>query len=101
MHENLNGGYSTTCQSCIAGRLPLFPKRSLSPADEVVIAGFTDCMYGRFKIQDDEIGSDDLAAWACIRLDRLQCGIRLVHLMDALGTPTKGFLLVKIDKVYS
>ena len=52
----------------------------------------------RFKVHDDEIGKDDLAAWACIRLDRLQSGYRFVHLMDAQGLPTHGLLLVKITK---
>ena len=52
----------------------------------------------RFKVQDDEIGKDDLAAWACIRLDRVQSGYRFVHLTDAVGSPTQGVLLVNIDK---
>lgn len=52
----------------------------------------------RFKIHDDEIGSDDLAAWACIRLDRLQTGYRLIHVFNALGIPSDGFLLVNIQK---
>lgn len=52
----------------------------------------------RFKISDNEIWKDDLAAWACIRLDRLQTGYRFVHFMDALGNPSKGVLLVKIEK---
>ncbi|KAH0545040.1 hypothetical protein FGG08_000811 [Glutinoglossum americanum] len=50
----------------------------------------------RFKIRDDEIGKDDLAAWACIRLDRLQNGYRFVHLVDTKGMATKGIILVKI-----
>ncbi|KAI9874385.1 MAG: hypothetical protein M1830_009802 [Pleopsidium flavum] len=50
------------------------------------------------KIHDDEIGKDDLAAWACIRLDRLQEGYRFVHLLDAKGEETHGVLLVKIIK---
>ena len=54
--------------------------------------------YCRFKISDDEIWKDDLAAWACVRLDRLQTGYRFVHLMDALGNPSKGVLLVKVEK---
>lgn len=53
----------------------------------------------RFKINDDEIGKDDLAAWACVRLDRLQTGYRLVHLWDAFGNPSDGVLLVHIDKI--
>jgi len=52
----------------------------------------------RFKIQDDEIGKDDLAAWACIRLDRLRSGFRFVHLLDAAGAESKGVLLVRIEK---
>ncbi|KAI9702128.1 MAG: hypothetical protein M1836_001472 [Candelina mexicana] len=54
--------------------------------------------FVRFKIHDDEIGKDDLAAWACIRLDRLQEGYRFVHLLDAKGRETSGVLLVKIIK---
>jgi hypothetical protein len=50
----------------------------------------------RFKIRDDEIGKDDLAAWACIRLDRLQKGYRFVHLMDTKGMATNGIILVKV-----
>lgn len=52
----------------------------------------------RFKIQDDEIGKDDLAAWACIRLDRLRSGYRFVHLLDGAGFESKGVLLVGIQK---
>ena len=52
----------------------------------------------RFKIQDDEIGKDDLAAWACIRLDRLRSGHRFVHLLDAAGRESQGVLLVTVQK---
>ncbi|KAK4691034.1 hypothetical protein P7C71_g5884, partial [Lecanoromycetidae sp. Uapishka_2] len=52
----------------------------------------------RFKIQDDEIGKDDLAAWACIRLDRLRSGYRFLHLLDAAGAESRGVLLVGIEK---
>ena len=41
---------------------------------------------------DDERISDDLAAWACFRLDRLQTGLRMLHLYDSNGVITKGFL---------
>ncbi|KAF2831766.1 hypothetical protein CC86DRAFT_282940 [Ophiobolus disseminans] len=47
---------------------------------------------------DDERLSDDLAAWACFRLDRLQPGLRILHLYDANGVVTKGVLLVRIRK---
>ncbi|KAL9600868.1 MAG: hypothetical protein Q9219_002910 [cf. Caloplaca sp. 3 TL-2023] len=53
----------------------------------------------RFKIQDDEIGKDDLAAWACIRLDRLKTGFRFVRLLDATGDVTQGMLLVNVKKI--
>ena len=52
----------------------------------------------RCKIQDDELGKDDLAAWACLRVDRLRGGLRLLHLSDAAGKATDGFLLVNIEK---
>ncbi|MCJ1360051.1 MAG: hypothetical protein MMC33_010054 [Icmadophila ericetorum] len=52
----------------------------------------------RFKIQNDDIGKDTLAAWACIRLDRLQVGYRFIHLLDANGLETKGILFVNIQK---
>lgn len=52
----------------------------------------------RFKIKDDEIGRDSLAAWACIRLDRLREGYRLVHLLDSTGKKAGGILLVRITK---
>ncbi|KAI0844626.1 PLC-like phosphodiesterase [Daldinia vernicosa] len=54
--------------------------------------------FVRFLIKDDEIGRDDLAAWACIRLDRLRSGHRFVHLFDNRGRESEGVLLVKIDK---
>jgi phosphatidylinositol phospholipase C delta len=55
----------------------------------------------RFKVKDDEFGRDDLAAWACIRLDRAQQGFRFVHLFDAEGRRTSGAILVKINKLLS
>ncbi|RYP66830.1 hypothetical protein DL769_005925 [Monosporascus sp. CRB-8-3] len=57
--------------------------------------------FVRFLVKDDEIGHDDLAAWACIRLDRLRTGWRFVHLLDKTGGVSGGVLLVKIDmKLY-
>ncbi|KAL9124874.1 MAG: hypothetical protein Q9217_005846 [Psora testacea] len=54
----------------------------------------------RFKIQDDEIfGKDPLAAWACIRLDRLKEGWRFVHFRNALGGESQGMLLLGIEKI--
>lgn len=55
-------------------------------------------LFFRFKVQDDRVGKDNLAAWACIRLDRLRMGVRFVHLWDANGIESHGQLLVHIDK---
>lgn len=51
-----------------------------------------------FKIKDDKLGRDSLAAWNCIRLDRLQPGYRLLHLHDCTGFKSGGVILVKITK---
>lgn len=58
-------------------------------------------LLSRFKIKDAEIGRNHLAAWACIRLDRLRQGYRLVYLHDCTGEKSGGFLLVKITKQFS
>ncbi|KAF4979485.1 hypothetical protein FZEAL_4344 [Fusarium zealandicum] len=52
----------------------------------------------RFTVRDNEIGKDDMAAWACMRLDRLGHGYRFVHLMDCEGRVTDGAIFVKIEK---
>jgi hypothetical protein len=54
--------------------------------------------FVRFLVKDDELGRDDLAAWACVRLDRLKKGYRFVHLLDSRGTETEGVVLVKVSK---
>lgn len=54
--------------------------------------------FVRFKIMhDDRFSRDELAAWACIRLDRLAHGYRFLHLRDEKGMRSKGVILVKID----
>jgi len=58
--------------------------------------------FVRFLVRDNErMQRDDLAAWACVRLDRLRAGYRFVHLLDAKGRETDGVLLVKVDKALS
>jgi hypothetical protein len=52
--------------------------------------------FVRFQVLDDELGRDDLAAWACVRVDRLREGYRFVHLVDAEGVETEGAVLVKV-----
>lgn len=58
--------------------------------------------FVRFIIRDDEkFRRDDLAAWACVRLDRLRLGYRFVRLMDAKGKESDGVVLIKVmKKVY-
>ncbi|RAL10825.1 putative phosphoinositide-specific phospholipase C [Aspergillus homomorphus CBS 101889] len=60
-----------------------------------------DLSYVRFKIKDDEFFRDSLAGWACIRLNRLQEGYRLIHIYDRSGADTGGVLLVRITKTMS
>ncbi|OCK85102.1 PLC-like phosphodiesterase [Lepidopterella palustris CBS 459.81] len=57
--------------------------------------------FVRFKVMDDERLRDNLAAWACFRLDRLQPGYRMIHLYDANGILSKGVLFVRIQKSVS
>ncbi|RHZ65343.1 putative phosphoinositide-specific phospholipase C [Aspergillus thermomutatus] len=57
--------------------------------------------FVRFKVKDDELGRDSLAAWACIKLSRLQQGYRLIHLHDCSGAEAGAVLLVRITKVLS
>ena len=52
----------------------------------------------RIKVMNDEMGKDALAAWACVRLDRLRTGWRFVRLVDARGEKSEGVLLVGIEK---
>ena len=54
--------------------------------------------FVRFTVRDDEIGRDSLAAWACVRLDRLGNGYRFVHLTDTRGKLTDGVILIKVEK---
>jgi phosphatidylinositol phospholipase C delta len=54
--------------------------------------------FVRFLIRDDEVGRDSLAAWACVRVDRLREGYRFVHLLDAEGVETEGVVLIRVSK---
>lgn len=50
-----------------------------------------------FVVMNDVVGPDVMAAWSCIRLDRLRAGYRFVRLLDKDGMPSKGILLVKTE----
>lgn len=60
----------------------------------------TSVKTARFKIEDDSsYFRGSTAAWACVRLDRLRPGYRLIDLLDSRGKPSAGKLLVCIEKV--
>ncbi|KMP09906.1 1-phosphatidylinositol-4,5-bisphosphate phosphodiesterase delta-1 [Coccidioides immitis RMSCC 2394] len=83
---------TTTCSSAD----PDFGGQTLQfPSAPGVIEQLT---FLRVKVKDDEFGRDDLAAWACLRLDDLRQGFRFIRLFDTNGSPTSGVLLVKISK---
>ncbi|KAJ1335651.1 phosphatidylinositol phospholipase C delta [Microdochium nivale] len=59
--------------------------------------------FVRFKVEDDASGiksfhRDIVAAWACIRLNRLQAGYRFIDLYDMHGNQTEGKLFVLVQK---
>ncbi|KAI0419013.1 PLC-like phosphodiesterase [Xylaria grammica] len=60
--------------------------------------------FVRFRVEHDESLfinlKETFAGWACIRLDRLATGFRLIPLLDPHGCETKGVLLVNISKNY-
>lgn len=70
---------------------------------EVIWTGVPDVVeqlsFLRVKVKDDRtLARDELVAWACIRLDRLKTGYRFLHLLNVVGEPTDGVLLVHIQK---
>ncbi|KAK4192580.1 putative 1-phosphatidylinositol-4,5-bisphosphate phosphodiesterase [Podospora australis] len=58
-----------------------------------------DLSFVRFKVEDSSSMRDNLVAWACIRLDRLQPGYRVIDLFHHTRRPSPGQLFVKIEKV--
>lgn len=52
----------------------------------------------RFRVEHAGLFRDQCTSWACIRLDRLQEGYRLINLKDFGGCMTEGTLLVKVEK---
>ncbi|WQF89882.1 Putative phosphatidylinositol-specific phospholipase C, X domain, C2 domain superfamily [Colletotrichum destructivum] len=50
-----------------------------------------------FVVMNDVVGPDVMAAWACVRLDRLRLGYRFVRLLDREGMPSRGILLIKTE----
>lgn len=80
-------------------------KRGTSPdfGNELLDFQNVECIIPKlafltFIVMNDVVGPDVMAAWACIRLDRLKSGYRLVHLFDKKGKMSKGVLLVRITQ---
>lgn len=98
--DDEEGEYKARTKTAKATRDPDFKGEMLSFKG---IPGVVEPLsFVRFLVRDDELFQrDDLAAWACVRLDRLRLGYRFVRLMDAKGRETEGVVLVKImKKVY-
>ncbi|KAG9520512.1 PLC-like phosphodiesterase, partial [Aureobasidium melanogenum] len=78
------------------GRSPDFRRQLLQFKVDAVAEELT---FVRFKVMDDDTFSrDNLVAWACFKLSRLQTGIRKIRLYDCEGQQTNGMLLVRISK---
>ncbi|KAG8740328.1 hypothetical protein FRC10_004470 [Ceratobasidium sp. 414] len=75
------------------------PEIVLKATSIVPAASFVRHLDIRFLVKDKEVGKDDLGAWACVRLDRLQEGYRFIRLFNIHGRLSdNGCLLVKIKK---
>ncbi|KAM0228346.1 hypothetical protein ACHAPO_010787 [Fusarium lateritium] len=86
-------GYSgQTCKS--KGTSPNFNEETIEflNVDGVV----PELSFLSFRVMNDVPGPDVMAAWACVRLDRLRLGYRFLRLLDKDGMPSKGILLVKV-----
>ncbi|KAH7028159.1 phosphatidylinositol-specific phospholipase C [Microdochium trichocladiopsis] len=76
---------------------PDFKGEVLTVASKVTCV-VPELAFVRFLVKDEEIGRDDLAAWACVRLDRLKSGYRWVHLFSKDGRVSGGAVLVFVEK---
>ncbi|KAK7959759.1 uncharacterized protein PG986_004613 [Apiospora aurea] len=66
------------------------------------VAGVTpELSFLLFRVLNSEVGRDPLLGWACIRLDRLRTGYRIVRLFDPDNKRNAAALLVKIDMAVS
>ncbi|KAK8062593.1 PLC-like phosphodiesterase [Apiospora hydei] len=62
------------------------------------VAGVTpELSFLLFRVFNSEVGRDPLLSWACIRLDRLRTGYRIIRLFNIGDKPIPAALLVKID----
>ncbi|KAJ6115007.1 hypothetical protein N7486_000785 [Penicillium sp. IBT 16267x] len=93
--ETEKSGYRRHTKTA-SGRNPDFEAQGL--VFPTVVGIVEELSFVRFKIKNDEIGRDSLAAWTCMRLDQLREGCRFIHLQDSTGGKAGGVLLVRITK---
>lgn len=53
----------------------------------------------RFQVMHEGFKWDELAGWACIRLDLLGNGCRFVHMLNGKGMPAEGMILVNVESI--
>ncbi|CAF3658430.1 unnamed protein product [Fusarium graminearum] len=86
-------GYSgQTCKS--KGTSPSFNEETIEFLN--VQGVVPELSFLSFRVMNDVPGPDVMAAWACVRLDRLRLGYRFLRLLDKDGMPSKGILLMKV-----
>ncbi|KAI2628226.1 PLC-like phosphodiesterase [Xylaria nigripes] len=94
--ERANESEYKACTRTYKGRHPDFKGETLS--FEAVAGVVPALSFVRFIVKDDDLVRDDLAAWACIRLDRLRSGYRFVRLHNVKGALSEGVLFIKVEK---
>ncbi|KAK6850670.1 phospholipase c [Apiospora arundinis] len=80
----------------LQGLSPDFKGESLDVlnVDEVL----PEMAFVSFRVWHEERPQDQPMGWACVRLDRLRSGYRLLRLRDMQGRLSKGVVLVRIEK---
>ncbi|KKY29727.1 putative phospholipase c [Diaporthe ampelina] len=77
---------------------PAWPEEESTLQFPIVSHVVEELSFLRFRVEHSGFIRDQATAWACIRLDRLQEGYRLISLKDPGGGLTEGMLLVKVEK---
>ncbi|KAK7976579.1 hypothetical protein PG989_015042 [Apiospora arundinis] len=77
-----------------AGRAARGESLDVLNVDEVL----PEMAFVSFRVWHEERPQDQPMGWACVRLDRLRSGYRLLRLRDMQGRLSKGVVLVRIEK---
>lgn len=94
LHSTDGGGDQKRRSQAKKGCSPDFEREVL--AFKNVPAVVPQLTFLRVKVKDRELGKDSLAAWACVRLDRLGAGYRFLKLLDHSGQESAGTVLVRV-----